>query len=262
MAELVKFKYGSKSAYAALETKDPNTLYFVEGTLFKGTQQYGGSFADVASLPAAGVQGVLYINTSNLSVSRWDGTAYQYVVPPIVKTVAADATDDMLPTAKAVYSALLAGDQAALAAAKAYADGKVAELVGGAPETLDTIYEIAAALKDNADIIDVLNTAIGLKADAATVTSDISKAKQEAVAAAGTALGDKIGDIGAGSVKAYVDGKESALKARMDTAEGNIGTIQGQIATINGTAATDGSIAKALADAKVYTDASLAWGSF
>lgn len=52
----------------------------------------------------------------------------------------------------------------ALSSAKTYTDQKVAALVNGAPETLNTLDELAAALKDNADIVDVLNEAIGSKA--------------------------------------------------------------------------------------------------
>ena len=53
----------------------------------------------------------------------------------------------------------------ALIEAKNYADDAIAALVNGAPETLDTLDELAAALKDNKDIVDVLNQSIGAKAD-------------------------------------------------------------------------------------------------
>ena len=53
----------------------------------------------------------------------------------------------------------------ALTEAKNYADDAIAALVNGAPETLDTLDELAAALKDNKDIVDVLNQSIGAKAD-------------------------------------------------------------------------------------------------
>lgn len=46
-----------------------------------------------------------------------------------------------------------------------YVDEKVADLVDGAPETLDTLDELAAALKDNKDIVDVLNNSISSKQD-------------------------------------------------------------------------------------------------
>lgn len=47
--------------------------------------------------------------------------------------------------------------------AKDYTDNKIEELVGAAPETLDTINEIAAALEGQDDVISALETAIGEK---------------------------------------------------------------------------------------------------
>lgn len=44
----------------------------------------------------------------------------------------------------------------ALASAKVYADNKISELVSGAPETLDTLSEVAAALAENEDAINAL----------------------------------------------------------------------------------------------------------
>lgn len=54
-------------------------------------------------------------------------------------------------------------DTITLNSAKTYTDEKVAALINGAPETLDTLDELAAALKDNADIVDTLNNAISNK---------------------------------------------------------------------------------------------------
>lgn len=54
-------------------------------------------------------------------------------------------------------------DAETLNSSKSYTDTKVAALINGAPETLDTLDELAAALKDNADIVDTLNSAIGNK---------------------------------------------------------------------------------------------------
>ena len=48
---------------------------------------------------------------------------------------------------------------------KTYVDEKVANLVGSAPETLDTIGELATALQENEDVVEVLNQAIMVKAD-------------------------------------------------------------------------------------------------
>lgn len=48
-------------------------------------------------------------------------------------------------------------------AAQQYADAAVAALINGAPEALNTLDELAEALQDNADIVDVLTESIGTK---------------------------------------------------------------------------------------------------
>lgn len=52
-----------------------------------------------------------------------------------------------------------------LATAKSYTDTKVADLVGSAPETMDTLAEVAAAIEAHQDVTDALNSAIGNKVD-------------------------------------------------------------------------------------------------
>ncbi|MBQ8443787.1 MAG: hypothetical protein IJX25_00325 [Clostridia bacterium] len=55
-------------------------------------------------------------------------------------------------------------------------DDKIADLVNSAPETLDTLGEVAQAIKDNESVVDALNSAIGSKADKDFVNSSISTA--------------------------------------------------------------------------------------
>lgn len=50
-----------------------------------------------------------------------------------------------------------------------YVNTKVSDLVNSAPETLDTLGELATALEQNSDIVETLNAAIGNKADKADV---------------------------------------------------------------------------------------------
>ena len=52
-----------------------------------------------------------------------------------------------------------------------YTDQKVADLINGAPSTLDTLGEIAQAMQDNEDVVDALDVAIGSKASAAEFSS-------------------------------------------------------------------------------------------
>lgn len=47
----------------------------------------------------------------------------------------------------------------------AYTDTKIAELINGAPETLDTLKEVADAIQENKTVADALDAAIGKKAN-------------------------------------------------------------------------------------------------
>lgn len=55
--------------------------------------------------------------------------------------------------------------------ATGYTDQQIANLINGAPSTLDTLGEIATAMQDNADVVEALNVAIGTKANQAEVES-------------------------------------------------------------------------------------------
>lgn len=55
--------------------------------------------------------------------------------------------------------------------AKTYTDTKVAELIDSAPETMNTLNELAVAIRDNDNVIDTLNQAIGTKANSADLAS-------------------------------------------------------------------------------------------
>lgn len=72
----------------------------------------------------------------------------------------------------------------ALTDAKSYADKKVADLVNGAPGTMDTLKEVSDALDANKDVVDALNAAIGNKANQSDLTahtgnSDIHVTKEK-----------------------------------------------------------------------------------
>lgn len=68
-------------------------------------------------------------------------------------------------TASEVGADVSGAAASALTEAKSYADSKIANLINGAPTTLDTLGEIATAMSDNADVVEALESAIGNKAD-------------------------------------------------------------------------------------------------
>ena len=87
-------------------------------------------------------------------------------------TVPAWAKEEEKPTytAEEVGADERGAAAAMLTEAKKYTDEEIAELINGAPTTLDTLGEIATAMAENADVVEALNLAIGSKADARTVT--------------------------------------------------------------------------------------------
>ena len=87
------------------------------------------------------------------------------------------------------------------AATKAYVDGEITDLIGGAPGTLDTLNELAAALNDDANAYSTLNTAIQAKLPLAggTMTGDITMGTNAVTTTADPASDNEL------ARKAYVD---------------------------------------------------------
>ncbi len=82
-----------------------------------------------------------------------------------------------IATAKATAIANAADDattkaNAALASANLYTDGKVSDLVGAAPELLDTLNELAAAIGDDANYATTVSNMIATKADTTYVDAN------------------------------------------------------------------------------------------
>lgn len=147
-----------------------------------------------------------------------------------------------------------------------YVDNSIAELVDGAPETLDTLNELSAALKDNADIIDVLNQSISSKQD---IISDIETIRQGAAKGAtalqsyteqykGTVTGVKIN----GSTKSPSNGvvdlgtvitSHQDISGKQDTLVSgtNIKTINGQSILGSGDIVITGGTGSGYSDANV-----------
>ena len=61
-----------------------------------------------------------------------------------------------------------------------YVDNKIAELVNSAPETLDTLGELAQAIKDNDSVVEALNSAIGNKANQSDLDTTNTNVAQNA----------------------------------------------------------------------------------
>ena len=99
----VKFLSGSYAQYSSLAVKDPNTLYFVDsGQLFKGDVSYSDQIVVVSALPDTLIAGKVYVNTTDKSVTYYDGTSSTVVVPATVGTIGDSTPDTDLANVKAI----------------------------------------------------------------------------------------------------------------------------------------------------------------
>lgn len=85
-----------------------------------------------------------------------------------VVTLYADPTNALGAATKQYVDA---AKTSATSSANSYTDTKIANLINGAPETLDTLKEVADAITANADVVSALDEAIGTKANASDLTS-------------------------------------------------------------------------------------------
>ena len=99
----IRFITGTYAQYSALAAKDANTLYFLSnGQLFKGDVSYSDQIIVVSALPEALVAGKVYINTTDKSVTYYDGTTSTVVVPATVGTIGDSTPDTDLANVKAI----------------------------------------------------------------------------------------------------------------------------------------------------------------
>ena len=139
-------------------------------------------------------------------------------------------------------------------AANSYTDAKVAALVDSAPETLDTLKEIADAIQENESTVDAINAAIANKADKTAVeaingrltTAEgtlATKADQSAV----NTISGKVTTLEETVANMATSEDIEGLESRVSAVEGAVATkaesstvdaINGRLTTAEGTLAT------------------------
>ncbi|MBD5537857.1 MAG: hypothetical protein HDQ99_19840 [Lachnospiraceae bacterium] len=127
-----------------------------------------------ANLPFGSTENTVYDGalgqslSDNLS-SHLSDTANPHTVTK--SQVGLSDVDNTADAAKPVSTLQQKAIDAAYANSNAYTDVKIAELIDGAPSTLDTLGEIAHALQKGGGISDALDAAIGSKASQAELDS-------------------------------------------------------------------------------------------
>lgn len=82
-----------------------------------------------------------------------------------------DTTANKVPTKGAVAAYVTSKIESANLASTSYVDTKISNLINGAPETLDTLKEVADALATNDDVVNALEAAVGSKVSIGSVNS-------------------------------------------------------------------------------------------
>lgn len=99
-----------------------------------------------------------------------------------------------------------------------YTDAKIAELINGAPSTLDTLGEIAQAMSNNTDVVNALNQSIGNKADSLELDGHTGNSTIHITASERTKWNNKI-DYNGNASSATVTFSEASSLSSISTGE-------------------------------------------
>lgn len=174
----------------------------------------------------------------NISWSPIDYASIQYIinsaantnaitisVSPYTYNLLAPADFD-LATSKNITIALLSTNyvedkrlgEIAGKADKTYVDTKISDLVNSAPETLDTLGELAAVLAENQEVVDVLNTSITNKQNKNVIVYRDSSTKKASMTAPEIMEKVRAGEnvyytvnLSGGTLHPYLEGTDSSV---------------------------------------------------
>lgn len=166
----VKFYMGTKETFDKLFVKDPDGLYYIDGLLYKGDNLYTRRYERVTAYPLYGEDNVTYVNIADGSVKYWENGGYKDICHPIVQKLDKTSTQQQLVSAKAVYDCIISntkdlnidGINSLIEDKIGYLEGNTVKdyikliidnLVGGAPDDLNTLNKISDALKSQANDI-------------------------------------------------------------------------------------------------------------
>ena len=159
----VKFLSGTYAQYSALPTKDANTLYFIDGQLFKGDVSYTDQIVVVSALPDTLTAGKIYVNTTDKSVTYYDGAPSTVIVPATVGAIGDSTPDTDLANVKAIKD-FVAAQIAKIPAAIDYTVTLVDDAAGENELTKQTIKQGKAGSEAAIGSIVVPNLKMEVKA--------------------------------------------------------------------------------------------------
>ena len=160
----VKFLSGTYAQYVSLTQKSDDTLYFLDnGQLFKGSVSYSDQIAVVSALPDTLVAGKVYVNTTDKSVTYYDGTTSTVVIPATVGAIGDSTPDTDLANVKAIKD-FVAAEIAKIPAQVDYTVTLVDETTGTGEFTKQTIKQGEAGSETEVGTIVVPDLKMEVKA--------------------------------------------------------------------------------------------------
>ena len=140
----VLFKSGTYAQYIGLAAKDDNTIYFIDnGQIYKGETSYTDQIVVVSALPNTLAAGKVYVNTTDKSVTYYDGTTSTVVIPETVGAIGDATPDTNLANVKAIKD-FVAAEIAKIPAAVDYTVTITDETAGTGEKTKQTIKQGAS----------------------------------------------------------------------------------------------------------------------
>lgn len=102
---LVNFHRLLATEYAGIETKQPDTIYFVTDArrIYMGDKEYGLQVVS-GTRPGTGSLNTLYIDSTAHTISYWNGTSYDSLEIPFGTSISGTGDDSHLATTKAVVN--------------------------------------------------------------------------------------------------------------------------------------------------------------
>lgn len=92
-------------------------------------------------------------------------------IPVPSEVIDSNSINETVSTSKAVFDYVTISNNTVLVSANSYTDTAIANLVGTAPDTLDTLEELAAAVQNNETVVEALDGAITNKADKSSLSA-------------------------------------------------------------------------------------------
>ena len=208
----------------------------IDGTTIGATQTAAGSFTSVSA--SSGFTGDLTGDVTGNVTGNVTGDISGNVTGNLTGDVTSSGTSEFnnvtisgqlnmdAATASTIVN-LTDPTNAQDAATKAYVDSSISNLIDGAPGTLDTLNELAAALADDANAFTTLDNKINTKVSKAgdTMTGDLSMGTNKVTSSATPSAGSDLTN------KTYVDAQRDTRVAKTgDSMSGNL-DMQSNIVT-------------------------------